>query len=280
MITEKKCFKCKEIKDINNFYKDKSKKDGLTVLCKICFKEKYKNEREERLIYKKKYANAHKEQINKYFKTYYKNHKKSTIKICAKCGNSFEVFKEGGKKYCSNCQFKLLQKKNDIKTCVICSMIFKSSHPNALYCEHCKIIKKKEKGRRNTATFEKKYPERVKDTKQKYYEKMVGFRPIRYCLICGSPIGKNRTILYCKDCSIKMKKINEQKHEAKRRTLAHNPINFPFPNSEGHHLDKSTVIYIPKIIHRSISHNVFTGKNMSIINGLAWKWYFENEEYA
>lgn len=273
----KKCYRCKEVKEFDSFYADKNKKDGLTSLCKECFKEKYKLEREERLIYKKKYAKIHKDEISDYAKEYYNDHKTPTIKICAKCGNSFEVFKEGGIKYCNECQVRMHQKKNNTKTCVICSAIFESFHPNALYCEHCKVIKKREKGRRNTATFKKKHPEQFKRKKRKPNKTPVDLRPIRYCLVCNSPIGKNRSTFYCEECRVKMKKIKGQRHEAKRRELSHNPINLPFPDSEGHHLDKSTVIYIPKILHRSVFHNVFTGKNMDIINYLAWMWYFENE---
>lgn len=32
----KECSKCKEVKSVDNFYKDKQKKDGLTSSCKIC----------------------------------------------------------------------------------------------------------------------------------------------------------------------------------------------------------------------------------------------------
>ena len=226
---KKKCYGCKQIKELNCFYVDKSKKDDLTNLCRSCYKEKYKLEREKRLAYKKKYAETHKEEISNYFKEYHKKHKKPTIKECAKCKNPFEVFKEGGNKYCNECQIKMRQKSDNIKTCIICSATFESFQHNTLYCKHCRVIKKREKERKNTATFRKIHPEKIKES------------------------------------------------SAKRRNLGFNPINSPFPNSEGHHLDISTVMFIPRDIHHSVFHNVFTGKNMNIINCLAWKWYFENE---
>lgn len=39
-LENKLCARCKNIKSINDFYKCKSKKDGLQVYCKICTKEK------------------------------------------------------------------------------------------------------------------------------------------------------------------------------------------------------------------------------------------------
>lgn len=56
---------------------------------------------------------------------------------------------------------------------------------------------------------------------------------------------------------------------AKRRILGSIPLNSPFDGSEGHHVDKEHVVFIPKELHRSLSHNVFTGKNMAEINVLA-----------
>ena len=50
-----------------------------------------------------------------------------------------------------------------------------------------------------------------------------------------------------------------------------------FEGSEAHHIDTKHVIYIPKELHRSVHHNVFTGKNMDIINELA-KNFLENYE--
>ena len=38
-------------------------------------------------------------------------------------------------------------------------------------------------------------------------------------------------------------------------------------------MKKIREIYIPKELHQSISHNVFTGKNMHIINALAMDYW-------
>jgi len=63
----------------------------------------------------------------------------------------------------------------------------------------------------------------------------------------------------------------------KRRSLGFIPLNEPFENSEAHHIDKDRVIYIPKEYHRSVSHNVWTGENMALINNLAYDYLLETK---
>ena len=70
--------------------------------------------------------------------------------------------------------------------------------------------------------------------------------------------------------------ISYRKHSAKRRILDFIPINEYFRDSEAHHIDKRFVIFIPKELHKSISHNIWNGKNMKKINDLAWKWHWAN----
>lgn len=89
-IKKKKCFCCKQWKSVDEFYKNKESRDGLSSYCKTCSKKyakKYNKEhKERRKEYKKKYYNEHKEQtkkyrikhleeIKKYQKEYRKNHK-------------------------------------------------------------------------------------------------------------------------------------------------------------------------------------------------------------
>jgi len=63
--------------------------------------------------------------------------------------------------------------------------------------------------------------------------------------------------------------INSQRNDFKRRELGFNPLNQSFEDSEGHHINKNDVIYMPKAIHRGIVHCLKTGKNMMEINRLA-----------
>jgi hypothetical protein len=66
--------------------------------------------------------------------------------------------------------------------------------------------------------------------------------------------------------------VTQRKIKAKRRTLGFVPINDPFPGCEGHHLDKERVVYIPWELHKSIGHNIWTGRNMERINAVAMQW--------
>jgi hypothetical protein len=67
-----------------------------------------------------------------------------------------------------------------------------------------------------------------------------------------------------------------KKQKAKRRSLGFNELNSPFVGCEGHHINKSDVIYIPKAMHRSVRHNVWTGRNMEKINLLAGAYMTED----
>ena len=65
-----------------------------------------------------------------------------------------------------------------------------------------------------------------------------------------------------------MRKVNSKR----QRSLGFIPLNKFFKGSEAHHICRTFVIYVPKEIHQSIRHNVWTGKNMEEINKLAWEF--------
>ncbi len=82
------CTKCKIEKDLSKFSKDKSRKDGLSYVCKEC-----ENKRN------KKYHKANKEKINERQKDYHKNNKeqinerhKKTNKIYYKSKANYNTF--------------------------------------------------------------------------------------------------------------------------------------------------------------------------------------------
>ena len=52
----------------------------------------------------------------------------------------------------------------------------------------------------------------------------------------------------------------------KHRQLGFISKNIYFIGSEAHHIDKEHIIYLPKGIHQSIPHDVWTGKGMEEIN--------------
>jgi len=63
-----------------------------------------------------------------------------------------------------------------------------------------------------------------------------------------------------------------KKHEFKRRDLGFNPLNELFEGADAHHINKDNVIYMPKELHRSISHCLGTWRNMDRINKLAMEY--------
>ena len=49
-------------------------------------------------------------------------------------------------------------------------------------------------------------------------------------------------------------------------------LNDWFEGCERHHINSVNIVCIPKNLHRSVSHNLKTGKGMGIINDLAFEW--------
>lgn len=68
-------------------------------------------------------------------------------------------------------------------------------------------------------------------------------------------------------------RMSDARKTAQRRILGFIPMNSPFPDSEGHHLDNDHVLYILRELHQKNKHNVFTGKNIEKINTLAVQWW-------
>lgn len=65
----------------------------------------------------------------------------------------------------------------------------------------------------------------------------------------------------------------QRRHNAKRqRGLGFIPLNNLFPDSHAHHIDKDHVIYVPRKLHESTPHNIWTGKGMREINDKAFAW--------
>jgi hypothetical protein len=64
-------------------------------------------------------------------------------------------------------------------------------------------------------------------------------------------------------------KIASKRHNHKHRELGFFPLNKYFERSEAHHISENFVIYIPKKIHRSIWHNIWSWQGMEQINQLA-----------
>lgn len=77
-----------------------------------------------------------------------------------------------------------------------------------------------------------------------------------------------------KDYISQQRKKRDKKHKAKHRQLGFIPLNKWFTDSEAHHIDFEYVVFIPKELHTSIRHNIWTGKNMNDINAKVFDWLF------
>jgi len=58
----------------------------------------------------------------------------------------------------------------------------------------------------------------------------------------------------------------------KRRKLGYENINEPFEGSQGHHIDKEHVVFIPKWLHKTIWHSLNKPESMEKINNLVSCW--------
>ena len=114
------CTKCNTIKKLNNFYKDKSKKDGLESNCKEC---------------KKLYKLINKKHIQEIKKEYYISNKTNIRK------KQSEYFKNGnGKSILKNYKYKrrTLTKNGDVTTQQLKDLYQKTTH--CYWCNN-KLIK-------------------------------------------------------------------------------------------------------------------------------------------
>ena len=120
------------------------------------------------------------------------------------------------------------------------------------------IIRYREENKDYIGNYQKTHQKEIKKTKQKYY------------LFRKSEILKQNK-KYSKTAK---GKTAIRKTQAKRRQLDFIELNEHFNDSEAHHIDKEFVLYIPRELHRSVFHNVWTGKGMEEINEMAIEWVY------
>ena len=137
----------------------------------------------------------------------------------------------------------------------------------------------KEKIKEYGLRYRESHKEEISERSRKYYHS-------EYYKIHQEEI-KERCLRYYKEnvenCKRKAReylqtpngKASMRKHAAKRRSLGFIPLNNPFENSHGHHVDLNHVIYIPINLHQNTYHNIWTGENMSTINEKAFEFLEE-----
>lgn len=82
---------------------------------------------------------------------------------------------------------------------------------------------------------------------------------------------------YVRRCFRKHREI-QRRASSKRRTLGFVAINQIFVGSHAHHIDREHVCFVPKELHESIRHNLWTGKNMKEINAKVFDWLKESNQ--
>lgn len=104
-----------------------------------------------------------------------------------------------------------------------------------------------EKAKANVMNWAKRNPEKV-----------------RYCIKQWELVNSDKV------------KVIQRKMKAKRRALGFIPLNKPFLGCDGHHVDKEHVVYVPHVLHKSVPHDIWTGRNMAEINAAVGNWLTED----
>jgi predicted Zn-ribbon and HTH transcriptional regulator len=106
----KRCTTCKTDKDLSEFNKNRSEKDGYTHVCKACRKEsskqRYEEKKDELLEANKTWRENNRGRANeiaKKAKVKARQLKLDSPAMCTRCGASFPRLKYKHNKYCPNC---------------------------------------------------------------------------------------------------------------------------------------------------------------------------------
>lgn len=70
--------------------------------------------------------------------------------------------------------------------------------------------------------------------------------------------------------------IRKYYRDKRSRYLGSIPLNEQSLGTERHHIDRDHIVYIPTAMHRSVQHNIWTGRGMAEINAKACAWLTED----
>ena len=125
----------------------------------------------------------------------------------------------------------------------------------------------------NRKKWQKEYWKEHKEHLMKLHEKWCDEYPDYFQNHKYSAETKEKRYEYTKqwrkDNPEKRLAIAKKSQNKRKRNLGFFPLNEYFEGSEAHHISENFIIYIPKELHRSISHCLETGRNMEQINKLA-----------
>lgn len=184
-------------------------------------------------------------------------------KICIICGKEF-VPNSNCQKYCSReCAEVGKQEycKTHLREANIRNKRWKKQHP-----EKVKVVRRR---------YREKHREEIKAYKREYYKKH------REEVDASNQKYAKQHIEEVKKIGQKYRRTSKGKkairrHNSKHRQLGFNPLNKPFDGCEAHHINFNDVVYIPKGVHRSIWHSIWSGKNTGKINQLAFQFLLGN----
>lgn len=63
--------------------------------------------------------------------------------------------------------------------------------------------------------------------------------------------------------------------QSKRRDLGFLELNESFEGAVAHHINKDTIVYVPKQLHQGVYHNLKTGQGMVEINNAVVEWLID-----
>jgi hypothetical protein len=169
-------------------------------------------------------------------------------------------------------------KKFKAKICIECKDKYLPTGSTQKYCQKCANTRKEEREKRILlkdplynkkdynkrfiwkTQYNKKYQEKYPDYYKRYYKN-----------------HKEKVLIYVKNYKKTEKgKSKIRKSMSKRRSLGFILLNNFSQGYDAHHWDKKHVYYIPKLLHQSIKHNIWTGYGMDEINKAVGGWLSED----
>jgi hypothetical protein len=134
------------------------------------------------------------------------------------------------------------------------------------------------KGKRRTAEHKLHYSQSKMKEKNPMYGK-IGIKSPTYGLTRSEEQKKKHSEFmrkrYCGLSHPNYKgglKLAMKRSAAKRRTLGHEFLNAQFQNSDGHHINKNQIVFIPIWLHKNIYHRLDRPETMEQINKVVWIW--------
>ena len=68
------------------------------------------------------------------------------------------------------------------------------------------------------------------------------------------------------------RRLSNIRQYSKRKMLGYDTVNEPFDGSDGHHIDREHVVYVPKKIHKSVYHRLDRPDTMDRVNTKVYCW--------